>query len=161
MSEGPAPHLVEGEELRLRPEDTVAEAAFRIFRRQIARLRWHEQGTRQGVAIEHLHDMRVAVRRLRAALRLFPEVLPPRVASHWTREFRWLGAALGRVRDLDVYLRLLDSAEGLSDELAASFVEYRRVIQAQRDQAQARLGRTLDSRSEEHTSELQSRRRSL
>jgi triphosphatase len=145
MRNAPADELVEGEELRLRPEDTAAEAAFRIFGRQFARLRWHEPGTRRGEEIEHLHDMRVAVRRLRAALRLFPDALAARATRHYAREFRWLGDALGRVRDLDVYLRLLDSAEGLSDELAVSFAEYRKEIQRQRDQAQARLARTLDS----------------
>ena len=137
--------LVEGEELRLRPEDSLAEAAFRVFRRQFTRLRYHEPGTRRGEDIEHLHDMRVAVRRLRAALRLFREVLPPRETARYAREFRWLGTALGRVRDLDVYLRLLDSAANQSDDVAVAFAEYRTVIQAQRDQAQTRLSRTLAS----------------
>jgi CHAD domain-containing protein len=50
---------------------------------------------------EALHDMRVAVRKSRAAISVFQEVLSPRFAV-LTQELKWLGQALGVVRDLDV-----------------------------------------------------------
>ena len=48
--------------------------------------------TRLGVDPEHLHAHRVAIRRLRAALREEP----------LKTELGWIGGALGAVRDLDV-----------------------------------------------------------
>jgi CHAD domain-containing protein len=85
------------------PESTMGELAFAVVRRQLAALRAREPGTRLGEDPEELHDMRVATRRLRAALELFAEVLPVR-AQVFREELGWLGRALGAVRDLDVQL---------------------------------------------------------
>jgi CHAD domain-containing protein len=57
--------------------------------------------------------MRVATRRLRAALSLFASVLPVR-AQVFREELGWLGRLLGAVRDLDV------QREGLADMTDAS-----------------------------------------
>lgn len=57
-----------------------------------------------GRDIEGVHQMRVGLRRLRAALGFFGPWLPP-VQSEWLeREIRWLAKRLGAVRDLDVLL---------------------------------------------------------
>jgi CHAD domain-containing protein len=48
--------------------------------------------------------MRLAVCRARAALRVFATVLPAEEAERVAPHLRWLAAALGRVRDLDVHL---------------------------------------------------------
>jgi triphosphatase len=66
----------------------------------------HETAVRLRDEPEDVHQMRVATRRLRAALRLFEEVLPPN-ASALRIELAWIGAALGRVRDLDVQIESL------------------------------------------------------
>ena len=52
--------------------------------------------------------MRVATRRLRAALRIFAAGIPPRLQARMSQELRWLGELLGGVRDLDVQLAKLD-----------------------------------------------------
>jgi inorganic triphosphatase YgiF len=52
---------------------------------------------------EGVHQMRVAIRRLRSALRLFDAWLPVRTAQALAEELRWLGRELGRARDLDVF----------------------------------------------------------
>jgi len=61
----------------------------------------HDPGTRLGADPEELHQMRTAVRRLRAILRVARPIL-----DGWTEELRaeldWVGTALGVVRDLDV-----------------------------------------------------------
>lgn len=88
---------------RVEEGQTIGEAAYAVLRRQLARWLRHEPGTRLGEDIEELHDMRVAVRRTRAALRLYREHLPVSVLAVET-ELRWLGAVLGEVRDLDVQL---------------------------------------------------------
>ncbi|MFZ2627472.1 MAG: CHAD domain-containing protein, partial [Rugosibacter sp.] len=51
---------------------------------------------------EYIHQMRVATRRLRAALRLFSPILPADFAQPLKAAFRPLMKQLGHVRDLDV-----------------------------------------------------------
>jgi CHAD domain-containing protein len=83
------------------PESSMGDLAYAVIRRQLAVLRQTEPGTRLGEDIEELHDMRVATRRLRAALDLFAGVLPVR-AQTFRSELGWLASVLGDVRDLDV-----------------------------------------------------------
>src|ERR1019366_9397169 len=61
-------------------------------------------GTIRDVDTEFLHDLRVAVRRTRSALKLAGDALPPGLARRFAPEFRWLGALTTPTRDLDVYL---------------------------------------------------------
>ena len=97
------------------PASTMGELAFAVIRRQLAVLRAKEPGTRLGEDPEELHDMRVATRRLRAALSLFAGVLPVR-AQVFHEELGWLGRLLGGVRDLDVQLAgLADMDEETAD----------------------------------------------
>jgi triphosphatase len=93
---------------------TMGELAYAVIRRQLAVLTAKEAGTRLGEDPEDLHDMRVATRRLRAALSLFAEVLPVR-AETYRAELGWLGSVLGAVRDLDVQL---EGLAAMSDTLA-------------------------------------------
>ena len=92
-------------------ESTMGELAFAVLRRQLAILRDKEPGTRLGEDPEELHDMRVATRRVRAALALFAAVLPVR-AQVFREELGWLGRLLGAVRDLDVQLEGLTESAG-------------------------------------------------
>jgi CHAD domain-containing protein len=64
----------------------------------------HEPGTRSGADIEDLHQMRVAVRRMRATLKAARPLLDGAWADGLRAELGWLGGALGPVRDLDVML---------------------------------------------------------
>jgi triphosphatase len=50
-----------------------------------------------------IHQMRVAVRRLRAILAAFGRMLPADQRRAVSRELRWLGDALGPARNLDVF----------------------------------------------------------
>jgi CHAD domain-containing protein len=79
----------------------IGELAFAVLRRQFLALLANEPGTRLGDDPEKLHDMRVAIRRLRAALRLFEPYLPAR-AGRLRVELKEVGRVLGAVRDLDV-----------------------------------------------------------
>ena len=84
-------------------DSTITEVAYAIFRRQLTELIRREPGTRLGDDEEELHDMRVAARRMRAALSLFSTFLPLEFESV-REELRWVAGALGEVRDLDVQL---------------------------------------------------------
>jgi triphosphatase len=53
-------------------------------------------------SVEGVHQMRVAVRRLRTALRVFEPFIASAEADWMDGELRWLGRQLGAARDLDV-----------------------------------------------------------
>ena len=53
---------------------------------------------------EGVHQLRVGLRRTRAALSFFRDVLPAEQAEAFTGELRWLAGEVGPARDLDVFL---------------------------------------------------------
>jgi CHAD domain-containing protein len=123
----------------------LSDLAFGVVREQFALLRSHEAGTRAGDDPEELHDMRVATRRLRAALRCFQDVLPAS-ATVLNEELGWLANGLAAVRDLDVQLlRVQDLATIVSEQEQASLAAVRDVLNADRDQARTALIALLDS----------------
>jgi CHAD domain-containing protein len=67
----------------------------------------HTPGTRLGSDPEELHQMRVAVRKMRALLKTGRQFLDQRWSRALREELGWLGDALGPVRDLDVLLERL------------------------------------------------------
>ena len=80
----------------------MPEVAKKILAFHFLRMEANEKGTRKGEDIEELHNMRVAVRRMRTAARIFGRFLDPAEFRPFVREMRALGRALGPVRDLDV-----------------------------------------------------------
>ncbi len=102
------------------PTASMGDLAYAVLRRQLAVLRAKEPGTRLGEDPEELHDMRVATRRLRAALDLFVDVLPVR-ARTYRSELSWLAAVLGTVRDLDVQ-------QEAQDEIAEAMEGWRTLL---------------------------------
>jgi triphosphatase len=85
------------------PERAVRAIAAAAFRH----LRANEAGAMAGGDAEHVHQMRVALRRLRCVLRLFPGTSAAQVRAAHDGELKSLGAVLGEVRDLDVLSDLL------------------------------------------------------
>jgi CHAD domain-containing protein len=99
------------------PTDNLAEAGRKIFLRDFLKMLKHEDGSRTGVDIEDVHDMRVATRRLRSALRLFTPYFKAKPLGVFQRRLSKIARALGHVRDLDVmiddlqkYVQTLDVA---------------------------------------------------
>jgi CHAD domain-containing protein len=77
--------------------------------------------------IEAVHQMRVAVRRLRSACKLFEDVISdPRKAAALQDELRWLGHSLGRVRDWDVLLTHTLREVGANESAIRTAVQPRR-----------------------------------
>ncbi|WP_292423544.1 CHAD domain-containing protein [Methanoregula sp.] len=64
-------------------------------------------GVRDDDDIEHIHRMRVASRRLRAALPLFSSCFPEKDFRHWMHEIKSVTRALGEARDTDVQIAFL------------------------------------------------------
>lgn len=127
------------------PTMTLGEVAFAVLRRQFAEMRSHEPGTRIGEDPEELHDMRVATRRMRAAIKVFEGALPER-AKWFREELRWVAGTLGDVRDLDVQVGRLEAWRGETDEESSDFLgKILEVIKKRRTEARGRMLEALDS----------------
>jgi len=139
------PELPDLGQTTLGPEPSIGAVAYAVLRRHLASMLAHEAGTRLGEDIEQLHDMRVATRRLRAALALFAGVLPDH-SQHVRSELGWLAGELGAVRDLDVQLQRLDSwRDELPPEDAGALTDLARLLGRERDAARASMLGCLDS----------------
>jgi CHAD domain-containing protein len=89
--------------------DSALEQVRTMLDRQLRELIRHDPGTRLGSDPEDLHRMRVATRRARAMLRAGGPLLDPTWSEPLRDELKWLGSALGDVRDLDVLLAHLNA----------------------------------------------------
>lgn len=103
----------------LLPSDPLALAARKVVALQAFRMAANTEGTRRDLDPEFLHDLRVATRRLRSALRLFGPVLGPKRSASLRLELGWIGRLLGAVRDLDVFLGNLQEQAARLGEGAA------------------------------------------
>ncbi len=65
------------------------------------------EGVRSAEDIEYIHRMRVASRRLRAALPLFRSCFPKKSYDRWISEITTITRALGEARDTDVQIAFL------------------------------------------------------
>jgi CHAD domain-containing protein len=88
----------------VRADDPMAEAGRKILRYHWEQALAHEAGTVAGEDPEELHDMRVATRRQRAALRIVGPHCRRKTLRPVRDGLRALGGSLGAVRDLDVLL---------------------------------------------------------
>lgn len=85
-------------------EHSVAEAFRAIARNCLHQLLANQQALQENGNGEAVHQMRVALRRLRSALKIFrPLVAGPQLAA-LREEMRWLLAQLGPARDGEVFL---------------------------------------------------------
>ncbi len=123
---------------------SAGEVAFAILRRQFAAMLAHEPGTRLGEDPEELHDMRVATRRMRAALKLFSGALPEQ-AGFYRHELKWVAGALGEVRDLDVQIEHLEELSSGQEEDREAFGEVVEALQDRRAEVRERMLEALDS----------------
>lgn len=81
------------------------DAAFRaIAWNCIGQLQDNQVRLQQNYDPEYVHQMRVAVRRLRSALGLFAAAAPGMKNTALIEELRWLSGQLGAARDWDVFL---------------------------------------------------------
>jgi len=78
-----------------------------VLDRQLQALAGEAGGVRLAEDIEFVHRMRVASRRLRAAMPLFESCLPPKAYKTWLRKVRRVTRALGAARDTDVQMNVL------------------------------------------------------
>ncbi len=97
---GTVPHRAQS--LSLAPDATAADARLAILNNCLQHIQRNENAVIEGDDAETLHQMRVGVRRLRSALKLFEAAAPCPPALQ--EDISWLGKELGAARDWDVLL---------------------------------------------------------
>jgi len=96
--------MAKAAEIPLDPAEPFAEAARRVVGVRARELWEHSANVLDMTDIERVHDMRVATRRLRAALEVFAAAFPPEQHKPVLRDVKRLADALGERRDPDVHL---------------------------------------------------------
>ncbi len=138
---------LKGDELKVLPADRLVDAAYKILRKQFNRMQRNEPGARIGTDPKYLHDMRVATRRLRAALKVLARGLPEGGIKDSARDLNWIGGALGRVRDLDVHLLNLEEIfREVPLEHGTALAAYVEELRAAREEARVSMLRALDTK---------------
>lgn len=126
-------------------DPTMGDLAFSVFRQQFQEFLSRVPGSRLGEDPEEVHRIRVAARRMRAAMSLFREYIPNEM-QRLRAELGWAARVLGAVRDLDVQL---ERAREWHDENAALDANALRSLETllieQRHSARERALRAMNS----------------
>jgi CHAD domain-containing protein len=106
------------------------EASFGVAARRVVKIRAKEvfkqaDGVLDLDEVERVHDMRVATRRLRAALEVFEDCFPRKRHRKALKRVKALADALGERRDLDVEI---EQMEGLAEEVSGEDREALRAL---------------------------------
>jgi CHAD domain-containing protein len=122
-------------------EGSFSQAATRVIKVRSKEVFAHSDGVLDLGNVERVHDMRVATRRLRAALEIFEPCFPHKRHRKALKKVKALADALGERRDADVEIALV---EGLVNEAAEvdrgalrDLIEELRVRQAEANEALA------------------------
>ncbi|MBI3708658.1 MAG: CHAD domain-containing protein [Proteobacteria bacterium] len=129
--------------LKLPRSVTLGEAFARIGRTCLMHWRANEAVVRAGGPEEAVHQMRVAIRRLRSALTAFRAMLADEERRRIAAELRWIARQCGEAREWDVFESefLAPLRERLADDPAlARFAE---AVATARRAAHDRIAKTL------------------
>ncbi len=98
------PAAVKAKPIAIAPDNDV-QSAFQV----IARACLHQLVANQPIMLDGdpdgLHQMRVSLRRLRAAISLFSDMLANPQTDALKAEFKWITGELGPARELDIFLK--------------------------------------------------------
>jgi len=120
------------------PSDMPSREAFRAIANNCLRqIIVNKPGISRGNA-DSLHQTRIGLRRLRAALKFFADLVADRDMDRIDSELRWIAQELGPARDLDVFgqevLKPLKEAHPKDEDLTATH----RDVEEKREAAYAR-----------------------
>ena len=144
-SVGLAPPAPEFAATTLDASMSITEVAMANLRRYLTAWHLHEPGARLGDDPEELHDLRVAGRRLDAALRQFQSFLPQEYLRI-RATLKTVLSALGHARDLDVALAELQNFRRKLPKSERRAVEpLKEHLTSERGRARAQMLSVLDS----------------
>ena len=104
LAEGRGPQPAMAGALELDAEWSAWRGFVAIVRNCLEQLYANEVAVLAGSEVEAVHQLRVAVRRMRAAYSAFGRVLPAGALAPFKAELRWLQQTLGPARDWDVFI---------------------------------------------------------
>ncbi len=90
--------------LDLEAGETTSDAFGRIVTDCTGHWLANVEAVADGSNVEGVHQMRVALRRLRSGFKLFRKVLGPEPSRSLSDEVKWLAGSLGPARDWDVFI---------------------------------------------------------
>jgi CHAD domain-containing protein len=122
-------------------EGSFSQAAARVLKVRSKEVFAHSEGVLDLGDVERVHDMRVATRRLRAALEVFEPCFPSKRRRKALKKVKALADALGERRDADVEIAflegLLDEAAEMDRDALRDLIEELRVRQVEANEALA------------------------
>lgn len=104
LAEGQGPVPVKAKPVVLKSKHKAGQAFMVIARACLHQLLANQPALLEAGDPEAVHQMRVALRRLRSALKVFRPILPAALPDPLLDEMRWLLGKLGPARDGDVFL---------------------------------------------------------
>jgi len=104
-------------------EETFSASAERVVAVRAAEVFEHSDGVLDMEDIEPLHDMRVATRRLRAALEVYAPCFPSKRHRKALKRVKKLADALGERRDRDVAIEFLTGFAGEAPDADGAAIE--------------------------------------
>ncbi|MCY3831967.1 MAG: CHAD domain-containing protein [Chloroflexi bacterium] len=132
---------------KILPTDPMAEAGRKIFAQQIRRMKRHEAGSRTGADIESVHQMRVAIRRMRSLFKLIGAYYRPKTVAKYERGLRNIARALGAIRDLDVLILDLQAFQAdLPPASQPAMAQVIAILDDRRSAQRVQLNRLFDSK---------------
>lgn len=141
--DGAAPPTARHHRVELDRALPVEEALALITRRSLTHLLANAPASRRGDP-EGVHQMRVALRRLRVAFTLFKSFIPASQHAWAIGEVKWLAAALGAARNWDVFAELVGPVEqAFAGDPDIALLSH--TIAGARQTAQAAIGGVLTS----------------
>ncbi len=126
-------------------DPAMGDLAYAVFREQFREFLSRVPGSRLGENPEDVHRIRVAARRMRAAMSLFRDYIPGEV-QRLRAELGWAARVLGAVRDLDVQLARAREWHTENTALDANALRsLETLLIQQRDSARERALRAMNS----------------
>jgi CHAD domain-containing protein len=130
----------------VQPHDATGSAARSAIAFHVRSLIAQVPAAQKGEA-EPVHQVRVAARRLRSAVRLFAGYISAIKPKEIDARLKWLGQQAGAVRDLDVLEALMqEGAKKLDPEIAKDLEPLFEEIRLRRAKAAENLAKSLASR---------------
>ena len=127
-------------------EDMSAADAFRTIAHACLRhMRMNEDILLNHRDADALHQMRVAIRRLRSAFSLFGNLLADDRSAQLQADLKRLTAPLGEARNLDVFLNKTLPAERARHPDEGGLLDLEKHLEARRSEAYAAVSRTVTS----------------
>jgi CHAD domain-containing protein len=133
------------ENSKLLSDDMMAKAAEKIFKAQFHEVEKTESGVISAKDIEDVHDIRVALRKIRSANLIFANFLDPKWLEKTEQNVKQMLSFFGAIRDLDVLLEKTDAYAKEENIDPAALSLFYKIVSIDRDENHKRVVEYLKS----------------